>query len=208
MGLRNPHNDALTRSDYLAQQDLRAGIKESYVNAPMVPARPPWQEMAACRGVGPDLFFPERGEQVAAALAYCDTCPVVAECRTYSENLDDQTSRFGVWGGLPANQRRTSKVVQILIAEGRSPACTGCDLRPVRYRDAGLCSRCYERQRARRALPSTYTCAICQRSFGSLKGAHQHLAGSHWIDDRAERARNVITRMGRPAKVAPIRRTK
>ena len=200
MGLRNPHNDALTRGDYLAQPDLRPGVKESYVNAPTVAARPRWQEQAACRGVGPDIFFPERGVQVDAALAYRDACPVVDECRTYSEGLEDQMGRFGVWGGLPANQRRTSKVVQILTAEGRSPICTGCDLRPVRYRDAGLCSRCYERQRARKAVPSTYTCTICSKPYGTLKGVHQHLAGGHWIADRAERNRNVITRIGRPAK--------
>lgn len=200
MGLRNPHNDAMTRGQYLSEPDMRPGVKESYVNAPMVSVRPRWQEQAACRGVGPDLFFPERGDQVAAALAYCDTCPVVAECRTYSENLEDQMGRFGVWGGLPANQRRTSKVVQILTAEGRSPTCTDCGLRPVRYRDAGLCSRCYGRQRARKAVPSTYTCTICSKPYATLKGVHQHLASGHWIDDQAERNRNVITRIGRPAK--------
>lgn len=207
MGLRNPHNDALTRSDYLAQPDLRPGVKESYVNAPTVAARPRWQEQAACRGVGPDIFFPERGGSTSEARAYCEVCPVTAECGSYAESLEDQMGRFGVWGGMAANQRRSARVVDILASRGLPTTCSGCG-GGIKYPKAGLCGRCYGRQRARRALPSTYTCAICQRSFGSLKGAHQHLAGSHWIDDRAERARNVITRMGRPAKVAPIRRTK
>lgn len=197
-----PQPDAFTRSDYLSTPAPHRGVKESYVNAPMVPTRPRWQEQAACRGVGPDAFFPERGQGVGEALAYCDRCPVVAECRAYSESLEDQMWRFGVWGGRAATQRRTARTVEILTAEGKPSTCA-CG-KPVRYPAAGLCGRCYERQRARLEIPSTYTCAICGKAFGTLKGAHQHLAGWHWVDDRDERTRNVITRAGRPAKDDPI----
>ena len=43
--------------------------------------RPAWHRQAARRGAGPDLFFPERGSRrYAEALAYCEGCPVRAEC--------------------------------------------------------------------------------------------------------------------------------
>ena len=32
--------------------------------------RPPWHRQAACRGVDPDLFFPERGQATRPALSY------------------------------------------------------------------------------------------------------------------------------------------
>lgn len=43
--------------------------------------RPKWHQQAACRGVGPDLFFPRLGDgRPDAGLAYCERCSVQTEC--------------------------------------------------------------------------------------------------------------------------------
>lgn len=63
-----------------------------------------WRERAACRGMDPNLFFPDRGttfRQVARET--CEACPVRTEC------LDDavgNTERLGLWGGASPKQRR------------------------------------------------------------------------------------------------------
>lgn len=67
--------------------------------------RPTWHQYAACRGLGPDLFFPPDGWDVAGARqakAVCATCDVRQTC------LDDaieHSERFGIWGGLSRKER-------------------------------------------------------------------------------------------------------
>jgi WhiB family redox-sensing transcriptional regulator len=63
--------------------------------------RPAWQADAACRGMGPDRFFPERGASSRPALDVCSTCPVMNECREFG--LEE---RAGTWGGTTGNDRR------------------------------------------------------------------------------------------------------
>lgn len=75
------------------------------------PNREPWQQQAACRGIGTDAFFPERNKesgrirqgQYLEAKRICDQCPVRAECLDFAlrENL-----RGGMYGGLTPRQRR------------------------------------------------------------------------------------------------------
>lgn len=64
---------------------------------------------AACRGMGPGLFFPEnmehggrgysRGdsERVEAAKKVCAGCPVRRDCYEYA---DRNGEKEGLWGGL------------------------------------------------------------------------------------------------------------
>lgn len=61
---------------------------------------------ATCRGAGPDLFFPERGERTAPALAYCEGCSVRQECLEVEERFV-----VGVWGGTTGRQRRLHRGV-------------------------------------------------------------------------------------------------
>lgn len=67
-----------------------------------------WREIAACRGMDGELFFPaaESGlaydTQVAAAKDVCTGCPVVAECLAYAL----ETGVTGVWGGTDTDERR------------------------------------------------------------------------------------------------------
>ncbi len=54
-----------------------------------------------CRGVDPALFFPDQGENGAAAKALCAGCPALTECRQWG--IDHE--RYGIWGGLSEKQR-------------------------------------------------------------------------------------------------------
>ncbi len=50
-----------------------------------------------------DLFFPNRGQSPAPAIAICRECLVVDECREYA--LADRTLD-GVWGATTPDDRR------------------------------------------------------------------------------------------------------
>lgn len=70
-----------------------------------------WRVRAACRGVDPELFFPEPSDeprvrqQVAAAKAVCRSCPVREQC------LTDAFERLphGVAGGMTEHERRRAR---------------------------------------------------------------------------------------------------
>lgn len=65
--------------------------------------RPAWWARAACRGQGPEQWFPERGDRPDHAKAVCARCPVRAEC------LDAAVANreaAGVWGGMSPGERR------------------------------------------------------------------------------------------------------
>lgn len=57
-----------------------------------------WMQDAACKGVGPDIFF----DNDARALTYCHRCPVAQDCADYARANNES----GVWGGLTDLQRR------------------------------------------------------------------------------------------------------
>jgi WhiB family redox-sensing transcriptional regulator len=70
-----------------------------------------WRAHAACKGYDPELFFSsddltdkrERVEREAAAKAVCGRCPVRLDCLEYAIAAGE---RYGVWGGLNAQERR------------------------------------------------------------------------------------------------------
>lgn len=68
----------------------------------------PWQNLAACRGSHPDLFFTARGdnETVILAKTICGQCPVRAECLKHAL---DNNEVYGIWGGTSEHQRRKLK---------------------------------------------------------------------------------------------------
>lgn len=65
-----------------------------------------WRVDAACRGMDPAIFFPERGDLSALLRAkrVCSRCPVVAECRASGTN-----ERDGIWGGTTGRERRQQR---------------------------------------------------------------------------------------------------
>lgn len=77
----------------------------------------PWSKDAACKGMDPDIFFPERGdhEGVRAAKAVCLNCPVKIDCRDAHI-----TEREGIWGGMSSRERRTYR------SKNRERICALC----------------------------------------------------------------------------------
>lgn len=68
--------------------------------------RPAWHSRAACRGVGPDVFYPStRGEHPSPeALELCGRCPVRAECVEAGRR-----ERHGVWAGTGPYARKRAQ---------------------------------------------------------------------------------------------------
>src|SRR5207249_11335996 len=70
-----------------------------------------WRERAACKSTDPELFFSsddltnraERIEREAEAKAVCRGCEVRRECFEYAIAAGE---RYGIWGGLNAQERR------------------------------------------------------------------------------------------------------
>ena len=63
----------------------------------------PWQELANCLGVDPDLFFPERGASTREAKDVCRGCVVRGDCLEYALANGE---KFGIWGGMSERERR------------------------------------------------------------------------------------------------------
>lgn len=70
----------------------------------IIGGRPAWHAHAACRGMDPELFFPERGVPTAATKKVCDGCPVKVPCR--EQGL---LERQGIWGGTSERERRRER---------------------------------------------------------------------------------------------------
>lgn len=66
-------------------------------------ASPAFMDLGSCRGMDPDLFFPDRGESLAPAQAICAECIVADECLEFALANGE---RFGVWGGTSERERR------------------------------------------------------------------------------------------------------
>lgn len=68
-----------------------------------------WQLEGACRGAETSLFFhpegergPARRNRDAAAVAICESCPVLAQCRAHALAVREP---YGVWGGMTEDER-------------------------------------------------------------------------------------------------------
>ncbi len=72
------------------------------ISSVLMPARPSWHTMAACRGQELEAFFPEVGKGARRAREICATCSVRTECLTAA--LNDPELR-GVWGGTTEAER-------------------------------------------------------------------------------------------------------
>lgn len=73
-----------------------------------------WRELAACRGLDPDLFHPRRGDKAGymKAKSICEGCPVRWQClndRMVRPETDADGTVYapiGVVGGVGGRQRR------------------------------------------------------------------------------------------------------
>jgi WhiB family redox-sensing transcriptional regulator len=114
-----------------------------------------WVELAECRGMDPELFFPERGHDASAAKAVCFACPVRTDCLAHAIQNNETV---GIWGGLSAHQRRRAKSGK----PTRGPLTHGTRRGYYRHRVAGEepCDACrracaeYSRRRRTRQVPA------------------------------------------------------
>lgn len=89
-----------------------------------------WRDLAACKGVNPDLFYPPKGgtEHMNAAKSICMTCPVIIPCREYGIEHED----IGIWGGWASKElKRERKRRKITISRPQA------DIQGWRYQDNG-----------------------------------------------------------------------
>ena len=63
-----------------------------------------FMRLAACKGMGFDNFFPDKGGNVQfdAAQQVCNACPVRKRCLEYALNNEIE---HGVWGGTSPTKR-------------------------------------------------------------------------------------------------------
>lgn len=68
---------------------------------------------AACTGTKTDLFFDGDPRSVALAKQICDSCPVRGLCL---EQAMARKERFGIFGGLTADERRKPRRRKVVRA--------------------------------------------------------------------------------------------
>lgn len=71
-----------------------------------------WVRDAVCAQTDPEAFHPDKSGSVEPAKAVCAVCPVLAECRAYALEHNEQ---FGVWGGLSARERRQIRTGAVTV---------------------------------------------------------------------------------------------
>jgi len=62
-----------------------------------------WLDRGACRGLDPEIFYPETDEEADRARAVCDSCAVQGACLEYALV---HREKEGVWGGATERERR------------------------------------------------------------------------------------------------------
>jgi WhiB family redox-sensing transcriptional regulator len=87
----------------------------------LVARRPAWQAHAACRGRGPDDWYPTRGasqqETLHRARQVCAGCPVRDQCVDFAAG-----DGFGVWGGMTVRERQRRRAAAARTAPVAAPA--------------------------------------------------------------------------------------
>jgi len=85
--------------ELLSDQDPPVTLEE------FIGPRLAWEARAACRGKGPDLFFPAPGDDVDPAQAICARCAVRQECLEVALSSVEGGAIPGIWGGTSARER-------------------------------------------------------------------------------------------------------
>ncbi len=64
-----------------------------------------WRNQAACRGIDPNIFYPDPEDDTEAepAKAVCEMCSVREACLEYALGVREKD---GVWGGATERERR------------------------------------------------------------------------------------------------------
>lgn len=113
-----------------------------------------WREQAACRGMDPDLFFPEKNQRAGAeAVAACASCPVYEQCQGWAIPHES----VGYWGRMrPADRERRRKELGIKLdspetnSPGESAPCGTASGAKRHWRNGEEpCAACAEAYRAK-----------------------------------------------------------
>lgn len=62
-----------------------------------------WRRHSACRGLDPEIFYPETDEEAEPAKQVCAQCSVQETCLEYALAGREKE---GVWGGATERERR------------------------------------------------------------------------------------------------------
>jgi WhiB family redox-sensing transcriptional regulator len=62
-----------------------------------------WRRHAACRGLDPEIFYPDTEEHVDDAKVVCGDCGVQQTCLEFALQGREKE---GVWGGATEKERR------------------------------------------------------------------------------------------------------
>jgi len=65
-----------------------------------------WAELASCRSLSPELFFPRTANDEEAAKAVCAGCPVQSACLDHALAVAEP---YGIWGGMTLRERRRER---------------------------------------------------------------------------------------------------
>lgn len=107
-------DQVLNVSEFVVIGDRTEGqLVDSFVEQVVVMGE--WVEHAACSGVNPDLFFPDRGASLVDAQRVCACCPVRVDCLEYALETGE---KFGVWGGKSERERRLLRRQRIAMRRG------------------------------------------------------------------------------------------
>jgi hypothetical protein len=71
-----------------------------------------WMNLAKCKTMEPEQFFPHDEDGVREAQRICAICPVKLACLAYA--LDNRVNE-GVWGGASEQERRWCHVVRSIF---------------------------------------------------------------------------------------------
>ena len=133
-----------------------------------------WRKDAACRGMDPGFFMPERGDAnlIKAAKQICDTCPVKNECRDYGLEEHRRSDLDGIFGGLTKIERLRILRTENLPRRRQTPLNRRNLIDDYLLRPCGTESA-YSRHLRRNEKP----CEACRKEHARLAAEYRQLRG-------------------------------
>jgi WhiB family redox-sensing transcriptional regulator len=86
-----------------AMPDTRPSVKGTVLREAVWTREAVWRERGACKGLDPQIFYPETDEDADTAKRVCAQCHVQTACLEYALQFRE---REGVWGGTTERERR------------------------------------------------------------------------------------------------------
>ena len=119
--------------------------------------RADWMADAACKHMGPDLFFPQQGNTGHQAKRICEGCPVAEQC---GQHALDNRERHGIWGGRSIDRR----VRSVRNPRPRTSPGSGPRPQPIVHGTMGG----YQQERRRGIMPCD-DCRAARNAWRAMK---------------------------------------